>query len=106
VGGICGCTIGKLIRTFGLGDFLENGLQESDDAPTIAVKALSFFCDEGNPHSQKFQFAVLAVGLFLNNYYADLGRDVPQQALRDLVRILTKTPQEEQIRRWIESHFG
>jgi hypothetical protein len=105
-GGICGCTIGKLIRAFGLGDFLENALQENDDAPTIAVKALSFFCDEGNPHSQKFQFAVLAVGLFLNHYHANQGRDVPQQALRDLGGILTKTPREEQLRRWIDSHFG
>jgi hypothetical protein len=42
-GEICRLTNGVLIRRFGLGDFLENKLTETDSAPDIAVKALDFF---------------------------------------------------------------
>ncbi len=45
-GEICSFPNGKLIRHFGLGDFLENAVSDQDDAPTIAVKALAFFCPE------------------------------------------------------------
>jgi hypothetical protein len=104
-GEVCNCRMGKLIRSFGLGDFLDNKLTDDDDAATIAVKALDFFCDEGDPHAEKFKFAVLTVGIFLNHHLANRDRSVPQQALRDLVSILRKSHDESQIRRWIESNF-
>jgi hypothetical protein len=103
-GEVCGCGPGKLIRGFGLGDFLENALKESDDAATIAVKALSYFCDEYAPHNEKFKFAVLAVGIFLNGNLSK-RKGVPQQALRDLLSVLQAGADEAQIRRWIESNF-
>ena len=103
-GEICGLTITRLIRDFQLGDFLENCIQGADDAPTIAIKSLVYFCDE--PHAPIFKFAVLTVGLFLNHYYAGNKKEVPQQALRDLVDLLTKRVGEKQIYRWIESYFA
>ena len=89
-----------------LEDFLENCLREQDDAPTIALKALRYFCDDPNPHAPVFKFAVLTVGIFLNHFHAGGKKLVPQQALSDLVALLTKGTAEDQIRRWIESHFG
>jgi hypothetical protein len=103
-GEVCGCGVGRLIRDFGLGDFLENKLTEEDDAPTIAVKALDYFCEEYAPHQLRFKFAVLSVGIFLNSHMTKKA-GVPQQALRDLVSILQAGSNEEQIRRWIESNF-
>jgi hypothetical protein len=82
---ICGFTITRLTREFGLQDFLENCLREEDDASTIAVKALVYFCDDPNPHAPVFKFAVLTVGIFLNHFHAGGKKQVPQQALRDLV---------------------
>ncbi len=108
-GEVCNLTNGVLVRRFGLGDFLENKLTETDSAPAIAVKALEFFCDEGDPHNPKFRFAVLAVGIFLDEYHARTPRESLkelQQPLRDLVTILTQSPNESQLRKWIESNFG
>lgn len=97
------------MRRFGLGDFLENRLTETDSAPDIAVKALEFFCDEGDPNNEKFRFAVLAVGIFLDEYHASTPCDSfadLQQPLKDLVTILKRSPNEAQLRKWIESNFG
>jgi hypothetical protein len=105
-GEICRFSTGKMLREFGLGDFLENKLQDSDDAPTIAVKALAFFCEEVDTGLEVFKFGVLAVGSFLNNHHAKRGKQPPQQALRDLVMLLKMNPDEQQIRGWIISHFG
>jgi hypothetical protein len=105
-GEICGFGVGKLIRQFGLGDFLENAVQEKDDAPTICVKALAYFCKEQDPHSEVFKFAVLTIGTFLNHYHASGQKAPPQQPLRDLVSLLTKGANEDQIRKWISSYFG
>jgi hypothetical protein len=41
-GEICSIPTGKLIRVFGLGDFLENSISQSDTARSIAIKALEF----------------------------------------------------------------
>jgi hypothetical protein len=108
-GQICSLSNGELVRRFGLGDFLENKLAEADSAPDIAVKALEFFCDERNPHDKKFRFAVLTVGIFLQEHYAEntaLDTEDLQQPLRDLVALLTQSPSEAQLRKWIESNFG
>lgn len=105
-GVICSIPEGKLIRAFGLGDFLENSLQDSDDAPTIAVKALAFFCEGLGPQNEAFKFAVLTVGIFLNHYHARRKPVPPQQALRDLVSLLSANASEAQLRQWINSHFG
>jgi hypothetical protein len=104
-GEICSFPNGKLIRQFGLGDFLENAVTENDDAPTIAVKALAFFCKDANPHSEVFKFGVLAVGSFLNHYYSKRGKQPPQQPLRDLVTLLTRGGDEVAMRQWITSNF-
>jgi hypothetical protein len=108
-GEICSLSNGVLVRRFGLGDFLENKLTETDSAPDIAVKALEFFCDERDPHSAKFRFAVLTVGIFLDEYHSstpcDSFKDF-QQPLRDLVALLRQSPSESQLRKWIDSHFG
>src|SRR5436309_3543749 len=104
-GEICSFPNGKLIRQFGLGDFLENAIGEGDDAPTIAVKALAFFCKDADPHSEVFKFGVLAVGSFLNHHYSKRGKQPPQQPLRDLVSLLTKQAPEAEIRKWIASNF-
>jgi|SRR5579864_185047 len=105
----CNLSNGQLVRRFGLGDFLENKLTEADSAPDIAVKALEFFCEEKDPHNQKFRFAVLAVGIFLDEFHAgtpcDSFMDL-QQPLKDLVAILTQSPNELQVRKWIDSNFG
>jgi hypothetical protein len=64
-GEICSFPNGKLIRQFGLGDFLENAIADTDDAPTIAVKALTFFCgDDRNPHSEPSDSACWRSGAF------------------------------------------
>ena len=105
-GEICGFSNGKLIRQFGLGDFLENAVQEDDDAPTICVKALAYFCGDKNPHAEVFKFAVLTVGTFLNHHQAHGQKAPPQQALRDLVSLLIKDTNEDQIRKWITSNFS
>jgi hypothetical protein len=108
-GQACKLSNGVLIRQYGLGDFLENKLVESDSAPDIAIKAMEFFCDERDPHSQKFRFAVLVVGIFLDEHHASTPYDSLkelQQPLRDLVTLLTQSANESQLRRWIDSHFG
>lgn len=105
-GGICNFSVGKLIRAFGLADFLENELEDADDAPTIAVKALLFFCEDGSPLVEQFKFGVLAVGIFLNHVHAKREKAIPQQALKDLVSILQSNNDEATIRKWITSHFG
>src|SRR4051812_5964510 len=104
-GEICGFPTGRLIREFGLEDFLENAIGDEDDAPTVAVKALAFFCEEGDETAQVFKFGVLTVGAFLNDQVAKRRRQVPQQALKDLVSILKAGALEAQIRQWIASHF-
>jgi hypothetical protein len=102
----CGVRTGTLIREYGLNDFLENGIAEGDDAPTVAVKALAYFRDDGGPGSTRFRFTVLAVGAFLHQYHAGRKGDSPVQALRDLVSILLAGGQEGAIRGWISSHYG
>jgi hypothetical protein len=97
---------GKIIGAFGLDDFLENKLQDADDAPTIAVKALTYFCEGEGPQSEVFMFAVMTVGIFLNEYHARRKSDPPQQPLKDLVSLLRAKAPEEQIRGWIKSNFG
>lgn len=104
-GEICGFPLGRLIREFGLNDFLENQIQEEDTAFDIVVKALAFFCEEANPRLEVFKFGVLTVGSFLNAYYKKRNQP-PQQALRDLVTILQTNRNDDQIRAWIQSHFG
>jgi hypothetical protein len=108
-GEICSLPNGVPVRRFGLGDFLENKLTATDSAPDIAVKALAYFCDEGDPHSPKFRFAVLTVGIFLDEYYSstpcDSVKDL-RRPLRDLVALLTQSPNESQLRKWIDSNFG
>jgi hypothetical protein len=105
----CRLANGVLVRRFGLGDFLENKLAETDTAPDIAVKALEYFCDEPDPHNEQFRFAVLAVGIFLDEYHSsspcDSFADL-QQPLKDLVSLLVQSPNEAQLRKWIDSHFG
>ncbi len=108
-GEMCNLANGVLVRRFGLGDFLENKLTETDSAADIAVKALGFFCDERDPHDEKFRFAVLTVGIFLDEFYSSAPCDSFsefQQPLKDLVAILTRSPSEAQLRKWIESQFG
>jgi hypothetical protein len=108
-GEVCNLGNGILVREFGLRDFIENKLAEDDDAPAIALKALEFFCDEREPHNRRFRFGVLAVGIFLDENYARTPRDSMhelQQALKDLVSILTHAGNEFQLRGWIDSHFG
>jgi hypothetical protein len=100
---------GVLIRRFGLGDFLENMLTEVDIAADIAVKALECFCDERDPHTPKFRFGVLTVGIFLDELHSAGPRDSMkdlQLPLRDLVALLTQSASEPQLRKWIESNFG
>src|SRR5712692_9235526 len=103
-GEICSLPNGELVRRFGLGDFLENRLTETDSAPDIAIKALEFFCDEQDPHSAKFRFAVLTVGIFLDEYHSNSPCDSVedlQQPLKDLVGLLMQSPSEAQLRKWI-----
>jgi hypothetical protein len=105
-GDVCGFTLGKMLRQFGLKDFLENALTENDDAPTIAVKAIGFFCEEVDTSLDVFKFGVLVTACFLNEHVA--GRrpgQVPAQAMKDLVDLLKSGCNEEQLRRWIASHF-
>jgi hypothetical protein len=102
-GEICGFTQGKLIRKFGLDDFLANSLTDDDDASTIGVKTFDFFCADATPHEDQFKFAVLAVGIFLSERANQ--KDLPKQALRDLVAILGQGINEDKIRRWIASNF-
>lgn len=104
-GEICNFPPRKLIRDFGLNDFLENKIHEEDDAPTIAVKALQFFCEEADPSLEIFKFGVLAVGSFLNNFFANKGKRPLEQPLKDLVGILMSGGQEDQIWKWIESNY-
>jgi hypothetical protein len=109
-GEICNLTNGVLVRRFGLGDFLENKLTETDGAADIAIKALQFFCDERDPHNDKFRFGVLTVGLFLDEHYGSATpyeslKDL-QQPLKDLVALLAQSPKERQLRKWIQSNFG
>jgi hypothetical protein len=107
-GEVCSFTNGVLVREFGLGDFLDGKLTDTDGAPDIAIKALGFFCEEYNPHDRKFRFGVLSVGLFLQEYGGDASLDIEdiQQPLQDLVRMLKSSPKESQLRKWIESNFG
>jgi hypothetical protein len=104
------CNIGtwKLIRAFGLGDFTENKIGETDSAREIAIKALEFFCDEG-PHQDKFRVGVLTVGLFLDQYHGGTpGKSLQdlRQVFTDLVAILTGGGcNRDQLNRWIDSNF-
>jgi hypothetical protein len=104
-GEICGFPTGRLIRDFGLEDFLENAVQETDDAATIAVRALGYFCEDPDTQAPVFKFAVLTIGVFLSEKHAKRGRKVPRQPLKDLVDLLTMKASESQIRQWIASHF-
>jgi hypothetical protein len=106
--GLCSCPLGRLVGAYGLNDCLTNGVQDGDDAPTLAVRTLAYFCEGARPVDTRFQVAVVAVALFLNRYHAQPpSQEVPLQAARDLVNILqTVGVNEEQIRRWVESHFG
>jgi len=54
-GVICSVPEGKLIRAFGLEDYLVNGVVDGDDVPTIAVKALAFFCEGQGPQNEAFK---------------------------------------------------
>jgi hypothetical protein len=94
--------IGTLIHQFGLDDFLENALQDGDDLPTVACKALRFFCEAYNPTSAGFRFGVLTVCRFL---HAGRPGEVAIQAMRDLNALLRDAAPEDQVRRWIASHF-
>ncbi len=105
-GKVCSVPNGRLIREFGLGDFLENAVQDGDDAATIAVLALKFFCEDEDPQSVKCMVAVLAVGDFLNRHHARRKDAVSQQSLKDLVALLRQHADEQQLRDWIDSHFG
>jgi len=108
-GEICSLANGVLVRRFGLGDFLENKLSETDSAADLAIKALEFFCNERDPHTPKFRFGVLAVGIFLDEFLSSARRESMkdlQQPLRDLVALLTQSASEAQLRKWIESNFG
>lgn len=107
-GEVCGLTNGYLVRRFDLGDFLENKLTETDTAPDIVIKAIDFFCEERDPHQERFRFAILSVGIFLNEFYSACPCDSLkelQQPLKDLVAILVQNPSESQVRRWIDSYF-
>ncbi len=104
---LCKCPTGRLIRGYGLDDFLTNGIQEGDDAQTVAVKALRYFCEGARPADTRFQVAVLAVVHFLNHYASQPAQGTPVQAARDLVSILsTQGTNEAQLRQWITGHFG
>jgi hypothetical protein len=106
-GDTCGQSIGTLIRKFGLRDFLENRLTASDSVEDIAIKALEFFCEGSSPHEPQFKFAVLTVGIFLNENLANppIENEALAQPLRDLVAILAHGFNEQSLRRWIQSHF-
>ncbi len=65
-------------------------VQAEDDAPTLAVKALTYFCEGARPVDTRFQVAVLAISVFLNRHHAKPPRqEIPQQAARDLVSLIT-----------------
>ena len=100
------CPVGRLIGGYGLGDFLANRVQAEDDATTLAVKALVYFCDGARSADTRFQVAVMAVTTFLNRHHARPPRQEIIQAARDLVAILTQGLNEQQIRGWVTSHFG
>src|SRR5437773_1872700 len=104
-GAICSIPNGRLIREFGLDDFLENDVHNDDAAPTISTKAILYFCEDQNPQAPIFMFAVLAVCFFLNVYHANRKGPVPQQTMRDLVTLLRQSASAQQIRAWIASHF-
>jgi hypothetical protein len=110
VGKKCSAPTGKIIRAFGLGDFLENGIAQTDDSSDIAIKALDFFCDE--PSQQDvFRFGILTVVLFLDQCQAGSPGDIledSQQTTRDLVAIVehgSNSRCHAKIRRWIDSNF-
>jgi hypothetical protein len=104
---VCSCPPGRLIRSFGLQDFLTNSVQTEDDAATLVVKALAYFCEGARPVDTRFQVAVLAVSVFLNSHHAKPPRQgIPQLAARDLVTLLqAHGMSEEPIRRGVQSHF-
>ena len=97
---------GRLVRDFGLDDFLSNYLAVTDDAPTIAVKAIHFFCGGAGPGQDVFKFAVLATVSFLHQFHSGGRGKVPPQSMSDLVDLLKGAPTEDQLRRWVVSHFG
>jgi hypothetical protein len=108
-GETCGIPTGKLIRAYGLDDFLENRAGDDDTARIIACKALEYFCDDGDPHQERFRFGVLAVGLFLDQYHSNSpggGLVDLQQTLSDLVAILKVGCSRQQLDKWIDSHFS
>jgi hypothetical protein len=103
----CRCPVGRLIRDYGLNDFLTNRIEQSDDAPTLAVKALDYFCEGARPADTRFQVTVFAVAVFLNCHHAKPPRQgIPAQAARDLVAILTQGINEQHIRSWVTANFG
>jgi hypothetical protein len=97
--------IGKLIHEFGLQDFLENCVLDRDDAPTIALKAIRYFCEDADRRMDVFKFAVMAVSEFLHYHYFGTRRERPIQAMIDLVDLLEKNANDRQIRKWVTSHF-
>jgi hypothetical protein len=101
------CPPSRLIREFGLNDFATNVVQEEDDAPTLAVKAVMFFCEEAQASDLVFAVTVTAVSLFLNNHYAAAAQaGVPAQAIQDLRGTLIQGLDPQQIRNWVTAHFG
>lgn len=97
---------GKLIREFRLGDLLDNSLADGDDAPTIAVKAIVFFCADSDPRQEVFRFAVLAVNLFLHVHHGHLKGQPSTVAMGDLVKLLARKPSETHLREWIKANYG
>ena len=102
---ICGFSDGKIIRTFGLGDFLEIAVKDDDDASTIAVKAIRYFCEGRVPGEDIFKFGVLTVGIFLQACYSKKTEIPATVVLQDLVAILKSKGADAHIRKWIDSNF-
>jgi hypothetical protein len=105
-GPTAGCSIGQLNREFGLGEFLEDVLTDSDDCISIAVKAVQFFCEDVFPSDKVFQFVVYAVCDYLHRHHAKRSGQLSVQAATDLVKLLKTKQTDESIRRWAESHFS
>ena len=111
---MCRCPVGRLQRDYGLGDFLANAVLEEDDAPTLAVRAILFFCEDVGERDTRFQVAVYAVMLFLCRHHAKppveptsrltTARDLAQLAFAGQHAALEV--REQQLRRWVESNFG
>ena len=105
-GETCDMTNGRIIREFGLNDFLENAITPSDDAATICVRAVKHFCEETDPKNPCFRFGVLTICLFLHHHHGRKPTEMPTVAMGDLVKILRTSWSEEAVRSWVSSHFG